>query len=167
MQIPRRKPGKYAGLEPDHYLSAEKLARLKAELIDLESAQLLPAADEVRRTSEMGDRSENAAYTEARARLNRIHSRIMSLKERIRQAIVIESGPDPSGRVRIGSTVVVEVNGQRKEYEILGSQETSPARGRISHVSPLGAVLLGHRIDETVTVTANSKNVEYRIIDIR
>lgn len=167
MQIPKRKPGKWAGIEPDRYLTADKLERLRAELADVEGRQLRAAAEEVRRTSEMGDRSENAAYTEARGRLTRLHNRILSLKERIKHAVVIPKGPDASGRVRVGSTVVLETGGKTKTYEILGAQETDPSRGRISYLSPLGAALMGRKTGETATISAGGKAIAYRIVEVR
>lgn len=167
MQIPKRKPGKWATVEPDRYLTAEKLARLQAELAAIEGGELRKAADEVRRTSEMGDRSENAAYTEARARLTRLHNRILSLKERIKSALVIEKGPDPSGRVRLGSTVVVEMNGRSKTYEILGVQETDPSKGRISHLSPLGAALLGKKAGDSARLEIGGRETAVRVIEVR
>ena len=66
----------------------------------------------------------------------------------------------------LGHTVTVEVNGKQKTYQILGSSETDPARGIISHNSPLGAALLGKRVGERVRVPLNNKTVAYTIVNI-
>lgn len=169
MQVPKRKSetDRLAGRQEDHYLTPEKLRRLKADLEDLEKNQRPKTVEDLARAREMGDLSENAAYTEAKARLARIDGRIFSLKERIKNAIVIETGADPSGRIRIGSTVVLSVGGKQRTYQILGSQETNPAAGRISHLSPLGAGLMNRRAGETVTVTADGRDIVYAIMEVK
>ena len=167
MQLPKRKPGKYASIEQDRHLTASAIERLKATLRDLEERQRPKAVEDMRTAAEMGDRSDNAAYSEARWRLTGIDSRIFSLNERIKYAIPIEEGVSPGGRARIGSTVVVSVNGQEKTYQILGPQETSPGRGRISHLSPLGELLMNRKAGESVTLRVNGKDTEYRIVGVK
>ncbi|MEK9130568.1 MAG: GreA/GreB family elongation factor [Patescibacteria group bacterium] len=165
MRLPTRKKelDRAAMAEPeDHHLTPSTIDRLKRELVDLETRQRPEGVSEVRRLAEMGDFSENAGYQIAKATLRRINNRIETLKERIKTAVPIASGPDTEGRARIGSTVVLEKNGQRLTFEILGSQETSPSRGRISYHSPLGAALIGCQVGDVVTVT----NATYRLLKI-
>ncbi len=173
MQIPKRRAGKWSEVEPDRHITVEKLERLKSELEQLKKTELMKAANDVRVAADMGDRSENAAYTEAKARWNRVNSRILSIEERLRYAIPIKKGPS-DGKVRIGSTVTVEVlpagrqaTGSEKTYEILGSQETDPLRGRISYLSPLGSLLMGKKETDSVTLSANGKDIAYRIVSVK
>ncbi|MFA6603353.1 MAG: GreA/GreB family elongation factor [Patescibacteria group bacterium] len=155
MQIPQRKSElnrKYAG-DGDNFLSAEAIAALQDELRRLERS--LPAAtEELNRTRDMGDLSENAAYQEAKRRLFGMNGRMLAVKEKLKNAVVIEPGTDELGHVRIGSTVEVSFGGRDKTYVITGSQETDPAAGRISHLSPLGALLLGRRAGDEVKLSA-------------
>lgn len=170
MQIPTRRSEqnkKAARPSDDRYLTVEKMKRLEDELRDLKERQRPKAVDDLSRAREMGDLSENAAYSEARSRLGRIDNRVLSIQERLKQAVIIESGPDEAGRVRVGSSVIVRVNGRDRTYEILGSQETDPARGRISYLSPLGAALVGKRAGDNVTVSGPGGDVRYDIIDVR
>lgn len=148
-------------------MTAEKVRRLKADLEDLERVQRPKAVEDLTKAREMGDLSENAAYTEAKARLGRIDGRVLSIKDRLKNAIIIETGADPSGKIRIGSTVVLMINGNRRTYQILGSQETNPAAGRISHLSPLGKALIDRRAGETVTVAANGRDIVYTIVEVK
>lgn len=157
---------KYGRRDDDRHLTAAAVERLRRDLRDLEEQQRPRTVEDLTRAREMGDLSENAAYHEAKARLGRIDGRIFSLKERVRNAIIIEA-PGEGGLARIGSTVTVSVNGRQKTYQILGSQETDPSLGRISHLSPLGAALMGHGAGETVTVKAQDKDVAYRIDEVR
>ncbi len=60
----------------------------------------------------------------------------------------------------------MEVNGEQKEYLILGSAETNPKRNIISHNSPLGSTLIGRKVGDKVKVQLKEKEVEYKIIKI-
>lgn len=122
----------------------------------------LPAMrTEVARTQEMGDLSENAAYQEAKHHLRRTASRIAGLEERLMSAIPIEAGTN-DGQVRIGSNVTVSDGAVERTYQILGSQETDPMKGRISYLSPLGAALMGKR--EGDEAEANGR--AYRVVAV-
>ena len=165
MQIPKRRGETLRKqVEPDRYLTPEKIQQLKDELKDLETRQRREAADETRRLAEMGDLSENAGYQVAKQNLRRINARIISLADRIANAIPIASGDGTS--VQIGSTVTVETGGKSFTYEILGSQESNPFRGKISHLSPIGAALIGHAVGDEVTVKSNDAVTTYRVVEI-
>lgn len=135
---------------------------MKKQLIDLETKQRPTAVKEVQRTQEMGDLSENAAYQEAKFRLRRINSKITVIEEKLKVAIPIQT--NDSDTVQIGSTVVLINNGLERIYQIVGSAETNPAQGRISHSSPLGQALLGHRPQTEITLPSGQK---YLLKDIR
>lgn len=123
-------------------------------------------ADEVARLAQLGDFSENAEYQDAKHRLRRLNERLLILEDRIKNAIVIRAEENAADHVSLGSTVTVEKNGTRLVFQIVGPQETNPSRGRISHVSPLGALLLGARIGETVRLQTGAGETEYKIVAI-
>jgi len=154
------------GQEPDNYLTPAAIKRMKRQLDDLVKVQRPKAADEVKRTAEYGDFSENAAYQEAKHRLRRINSRALVLDERLKRAIPIEQG-SIDGKIGIGSEVTVLVDETQKGLHIVGSQETNPMQGLISHLSPIGKALLGHVANDTVIVTTDDRDVEYRIIEVK
>lgn len=169
MQIPKRKKEDYRkyGGDADNYLSPEAIRKLKDDLRRLEDVSRPRAVTDLSRARDMGDLSENAAYSEAKGRLMGIDRRIFEIKEKLKNAVVIERGSE-DGRVSVGATVVVRVNGKEKTYEIVGSSETDPSSGRVSHLSPLGAALKGHVAGDSVTVTAaTGKEATYEIIDVR
>ena len=68
--------------------------------------------------------------------------------------------------VQLGHEVVVEVNGKEKEFLILGSAETNPDKNIISHNSPIGKALIGHRIGDIVKLQLEERIIEYKIIAI-
>lgn len=169
MQIPRRKSEEHRkyGRRGDDYLSPTAIRKLQDDLRRLEDVSRPRAVEDLTRAREMGDLSENAAYSEAKGRLFGIDRRILEIKDRLKNAVVIERGPDDEGRARIGATVTVRVNGKEKSYEITGAQETDPGSGRISHHSPLGSALIGKKAgDVAVVKAATGKEVRYEIMRI-
>ena len=99
-------------------MTQSAIDRMKKMLKRLEEKELPQAIEDVRVTGENGDFSENAEYQEAKWRMRGLHGRILSLKEKMKQAVLIEEGENTSGRVRLGSSVVVEVNGEKKIYRL-------------------------------------------------
>lgn len=165
MRIPHRRGEGVNRFGPrDEHLTASAIERLRRTLDRLERSERPKAVEELARTREMGDLSENAGYQEAKALVSRLDGRIFSLRDRLKHAVVIEGGADSLGRARIGANVTVRVNGKEKVYEIVGSQETDPKAGRISQNSPLGHALIGHAAGETVTLRTVSGETNYEIL---
>jgi len=149
----------------DSYLTSNKIAELQRTRERLIQERPIAAA-EVRRTQEMGDLSENAAYQEAKFRLRRINSRITVIEEKLKSAIAIPSAANSNGIIALGSQVTLENNGREQKFEILGASEADPRRGRISHLSPLGAALLGQRAGQSIKIGQGDRSQEYKIIRI-
>jgi transcription elongation GreA/GreB family factor len=168
MRVPQRRSEQKGEMrrQPDYLITPEAIERLRRDLADLRLRQRPQAAAEMRRTAEMGDLSDNAGYSTAKAQLTRINNRILSIEERLKRAVPIERGTGTSGRIHIGSTVVVAREGREQTFEILGSHESSPGRGRISYHSPLGAALMDHSTGDDVTAMVNGRSITYRIIRV-
>ncbi len=168
MRLPTRKSEKIARLknQDDQFLTPEAIERMKRDHDRLIHEERPRVAEEVRRTGEMGDFSENAAYQIAKGNLRRINNQILVLQDRIARAIVVTHGSD-DGVVRIGSTIVLRSNGQTLTYRIVGSLETDPSRGYISHTSPLGSALIGHKIHEQIAINTNGHRTSYEILEIK
>ncbi len=150
------------------YLTPQGIERLCERLIRLKDT-LPEQAAEAERAAAFGDRSENAAYKDAKALLRRTHRQIFTIENQLKRAVPIASGPSASGKVQMGSTVILELlaGGARKTFRILGPRETDPSGGRISHESPLGAALMHRAQGETVNVETPNGTRGYRIIEIR
>jgi transcription elongation factor GreA len=168
-----RKLKEFQNEEPFH-LTREGLRKLKDKHARLKSS--LPALiEETARTAAYGDRSENAEYQMAKSALRRTHRQIWHIEDQLKRVQLIEEGPRMPGVVELGSTVVLEANGSagspqggvQKTFEILGAHETNPDKGRISHLSPLGAGLMGRRKGEVVRITTARGAQEYKILEVR
>ncbi|MBD3250890.1 transcription elongation factor GreA [Candidatus Uhrbacteria bacterium] len=164
MQIPQRRSQKdRKPIEGPVYLTKEGIRKLEEKLRRLKHQR--PAlTEDLSVALQKGDLSENAEYQDARAKLSRTDTQILITEDKLRRVVEIPP-PDPSRGVTIGSTVVVLVDGVQRSYQILGSDESDPALGKISHQSPLGSALMGKKLDEEVTMTsASGKEKTYRII---
>lgn len=138
-------------------LTQDGLAQLQAELRHLRSTKRREVALRIKRAAELGDRSENSEYEDAKNEQAFVEGRIRELDRLLRNVKVITaSGADQRQTVALGCTVeVVDTsNGERCTYTIVGPVEVDPAQGRISHLSPVGAALMGRAPGETVRVQA-------------
>ena len=164
MQIPYRKPGKFSQVKQDPLLTREKLVELQNKLDRLEKSRPF-AVSEVMRLAELGDFSENVEDQLAKERLRGIDSGILKLEYQINHAVII----DPSknlGKISLGHKVTVDVGGKLKSFQILGSSETNPRKNIISHNSPIGSALLGHKVGDKVTIKVKERVIEYKVMKI-
>lgn len=165
MQTPYRKKETYIKPKADPHITPEKFAALSAKLRRMLEIDRPRLSEEVKRLAAMGDFSENAGYQLAKGRLRGLNQRILDAEDLIKRAEIITPNQN-NDQVGLGHSVTIEVNGKLKTYKILGSAETDPVSGIISHSSPLGAALLGHRVGDTIAVYLNDRTVEYRIVKI-
>jgi len=164
MRLPFRKPGKYSQIKNDPLLTPEKLLSLEKEFEKLKNKRG-PAASEVARLAELGDFSENVEYQLAKGKLRGINNAILKLEYQIDHAEII-TPQKQKNTVQIGHEVWVLVNGQEKRFQILGSSETNPGKGVISHSSPLGKALLGKKVNEEVILGVGERKIAYKILRI-
>jgi len=112
-----------------------------------------------------GDLSENAEYHAAREKQGFIEARIGELDQKTGSAEVIDP-PAGGDRVTFGSTVLLQgADGKEVRYQIVGSDESNPANGRISILSPLARTLIGKKIGDTVTAQLPGGPRTFDILD--
>jgi transcription elongation factor GreA len=165
MQVPYRKPGKYSQIKSDPLLTEGKILELKNKLDKLKNISRPRAIEEVKRLAELGDFSENVEYQLAKGRLRGINDNILKIENQLKNAVVI---PDQkqTNTVELGHKVTIQNNRGVVTFQILGSVETNPQKGIISHNSPIGSALIGRRVGEEFKIKINDKEIEYKIIKI-
>jgi transcription elongation factor GreA len=146
-------------------LTADAVERLEAELLELTKVRRPDVVARIKAARELGDLKENAEYQSAREEQSFLEGRIRLLEERKRNAVLIEEAV--GGRARIGSTVVVEHDGETMTYTLVGSTESDPASGRISVASPVGAAFLGAVAGADVEVRTPRGAAHYRVVEVR
>jgi transcription elongation factor GreA len=135
-------------------ITPEGLERLKEELEVLQTVKRREVAERIKEAREFGDIAENAEYDDAKNDQAMLEQRIAQMEERIRRATVIDKKDVDVSSVSVGVKVHVkdEKTGDSKKFQIVGSAEANPAEGRLSHESPVGRALLGHKRNEIVEV---------------
>lgn len=147
------------------YLTKEGLGELKKEYDELTNLKRPEVLSRVAQARSLGDLAENAEYVAAREDLYFIDGRIDELEELLKQATLI-SESHSSHMVKLGSKVLLNANGKKLDYTVVGEWEADPTEKKISHKSPLGLALLGKRVGEKVEVEAPAGKVAYTIKSI-
>ncbi|MEK8035568.1 MAG: transcription elongation factor GreA [candidate division NC10 bacterium] len=139
--------------------------RLKAELDRLKRIERPAITRAIAEARAHGDLSENAEYHAAREKQGMTEARINDLEAMLSTAEILDP-PTAGDRVTFGSSVRLE-DGEGKEicYQIVGSEESAPARGRISILAPLARTLIGKNVGDRVVAQLPGGKKEFEILD--
>jgi transcription elongation factor GreA len=142
MQIDRRVP-----------LTRDGLTKVEEELSYLKTTRRQEIADRIHQAKAVGRTQNDAEYEDAKNESAFVEGRIQQLEGMLKNYVLIdEAGAGKASSIRLGSTVVIESPAGKREYMIVGPAEADPATGRISHESPVGKALIGHRVGDKVQV---------------
>lgn len=127
-------------------------------------------AAEISVARDLGDLSENQAYTDAMERKEMNENRIDKLEYLLSIAQVGTTNANDN-IVRIGSTIEIAKVGTgdagKKVVTLVGKEETQEANsreGKISVDSPVGKALNAAQIGDTVIVELPGKQVKYKVL---
>ena len=153
----------------------DKLTKTDIELMEKElterQTKIRPEIiEEVKRTRAFGDLSENYEYKAAKDAQRRNDSRMRYLENMIKTAKLIdEDKGNPNGaKLYDRVTLYLPEDDEEMVIQVVSTVRTNPAAGLISLESPLGKVVLGAKIGDTVTVHVNdsySYDAEIRKIE--
>ncbi len=150
-----------------HYLTAEGAERLKNELEYLKGPAREQLAQRLRAAIQLGDLSENADYISAKEEQGFLEGRIQELSQILSNVQIIDDRKTSKDIVDIGSHVTIQEDDfDPEKYYIVGPKEADPANARISHESPIGRALIGHRVGETVAAETPNGTIRFKIIKI-
>lgn len=143
--------------------------KIVEELEHLKTHKHPSAKDRLAKARSMGDLRENSEYHAAKEDLGVIVGRISELEEMLRWAEVVDDAVEKieTDLVRLGCKVVLEKNGAREEYHVVGDYEADPVLKKISHSSPIGQALLGKSKGDVVEVAIPSGKHTYTIVDVK
>lgn len=149
------------------FITAEGLARLRAELDVLWRTERPRVTQAVQEAAAQGDRSENAEYIYGKRRLREIDARVRFLRQRLDGMTVVAQPPADLTRVFFGAWVTLERDdGVQVRYRIVGPDETDAAGGYISMDSPLGRALLGKAAAAQVSVERPAGSTTFTIVAV-
>lgn len=149
MKLPDPVPFTQAGYDNLKIRQTELLAKREIVLVSLQRAR------------EMGDLSENGAYTSARFELGNSDRELKRIEYMLKYGQVVST--TSFDKIGFGNIVTVELGGKEYIYTLVGTQESDPKLGKLSLESPIGMALLGKRVGDTATVTMPDRVIEYKV----
>jgi transcription elongation GreA/GreB family factor len=124
---------------PDRPVSEHPNDVTESGMAQIETA-LAEARDAFARAQAAADRAATAAA-----------SRDLRYWSARRATARVVPAPDGTDEVRFGATVtILRDDGREQTFRIVGEDEADPAKGSISHVSPLARSMFGKRVGDVV-----------------
>jgi transcription elongation factor GreA len=151
-------------------LTPEGQAKMEDELRHLETVRRREVGERIKEAKEFGDISENSEYDDAKNEQAWVESRIIEINQILANATIIDAPKSAPTKVTLGCHVTLEEvdTGDKHDYQIVGSAEADPAKGKISNESPVGQAIMGRKRGETVQVTTPRGSViEYVVKSIK
>jgi transcription elongation factor GreB len=150
-----------------NYITREGYLALEHELKYLWKEERPKVTQAVSDAAALGDRSENAEYIYGKRRLREIDRRVRFLTKRLESLTIVDPNPKQEGRVFFGAWVKLEDEKENLHiYRIVGADEFDPKKNWISINSPVARALIGHKIDDEISVITPNGKTYYCIVDI-
>ncbi|MDP2741245.1 MAG: GreA/GreB family elongation factor [bacterium] len=147
------------------YITKGKLQELKKEHEEFIELERHKNAGESPRAFESEDL--NPEFISFQEDMSFLRSRILELNNILEHHELIKSPPkEQKNIIGLGAKVRISVDGKKDEFVIVGTLEANPALGKISNESPVGKILLGHKVGDEVAVSSPIKTV-YKIKQIK
>ena len=150
--------------EPGESITAEGLEALKADLHELETTGRHEMSRRIEAARSLGDLKENAEYHIAKEDQAHLETKILRLRERLRNAVVVEA-PADSDTFAFGQTAEVRdlATEQVHTWTIVGATESNLREGKLSAESPVAAALMGRAPGDEVEVQTPGGSRRYRV----
>ncbi len=149
------------------YLTAEGAEKLQNELTELKGPRRDALALRLRFAIQQGDLSENADYIQAKEEQGFLEGRIHELDSILKNVVIIEKNKANQEQVNIGSHITIqEEDFDPETWYLVGPNEADPKNGKISHESPIGKALVGHKPGDTVEVNTPAGKLHLKILKI-
>ncbi len=134
-------------------ITADGIEALRAEIAELEGPARTEMAARIKAARELGDLKENADYHIAKEDQAHLETKIKRLKERLRNAEVVEvDGAADTFAFGRTAEVLDEASGKVNTWTLVGSTEADLAQGRLSAESPIGRALRDAKLGEQVEI---------------
>jgi len=142
--------------------------KLHEELNTLEHELAYDIPRELKKAVAMGDLSENAEYHMAKQRQEYLRARVRQLGKRLAELSLINMNNIPRDKVGLGSTVTIYdgTKNEEMEYQLVTSEESDVAAGKISTTSPIGRALLNKKVGDIAMVVTPGGSREMEILKL-
>ncbi|MCY4534540.1 MAG: transcription elongation factor GreA [Bryobacterales bacterium] len=145
------------------------IGKIEDEIRTIEAELLDKLPKEIQKARELGDLSENAEYASAKERQRLLNARLTQLAQRLAKLRLIDMSKIPRDVVGLGSTVVLyDVDEDREiTYELVTSEESDVAAGKISTSSPIGRSLIGKREGDCAMAQTPRGSKEFEVVSMQ
>lgn len=152
-------------MKKQFYLTKAGIQELETELKGLVDGRG-QVSERIKMARDLGDLSENAEYSAARAEQEQAEGRIAEIEHILRNVQEIKK-PKGDSKVQLGSSVKLKnEDGNTREIQVVGTVEADPLEGKVSDESPIGKALLGKKEGESIDIQTPIETSTYKIIDI-
>src|SRR5437667_6392340 len=140
--------------------------KLQEEINALEHELIHELPKEIKKAAALGDLSENAEYHMAKQRQEFVKARVRQLGKRLAELSMVNMNNIPKDRIGLGSTVKVydTTKNEEVEYNLVTSEESDVAAGKISTTSPIGRALLNKKVGDSAMVVTPNGNRELEVL---
>jgi transcription elongation factor GreA len=155
-------------MEEKTFMTPEGLQRTKERLDFLKTTKRQEVANKIAEARSYGDLSENSEYDIAREEQASVEAEIFDLENKLKSVEIIDTKNISSNKVGIGCKVSIKnvKTNQVFNYTIVGDTDSDPLNGLISNASPIGAGLMGKKVNEIALIKTPAGMVQYKIIKI-
>lgn len=157
-----------AEVKPTH-LTKEGLKHYQEKLEYLKGEKTTEIIKRIEIARGFGDLSENSEYDDAKREQQENEAEKHRIEEILKNYILIDENDLDTDVVRLGQCVTLYDYDfeEEVEYYLVGSTEADPMAGKISNESPVGAAILGKKVNDEVVVETLDGPVKYKVVSIR
>lgn len=150
------------------FMTQEGYEKTVERLNFLKSTKRQEVANKIAEARSYGDLSENSEYDIAREEQASVEAEIFDLENKLKSAEIIDPKKINTNKVGVGCNVTITniKTNQTFKYTIVGDTDSDPLNGKISNVSPIGAGLMGKKVNEIAVIKTPAGLVQYKISKI-
>ena len=151
------------------FMTQEGYEKTKERLEYLKGTKRQEVANKIAEARSYGDLSENSEYDIARDEQASMEAEIFELENKLKTVVIIDPKKVNTSKVGVGCKVsVTNVKTNAKfVYTIVGDTDSDPLNGLISNSSPVGAGLMGKKVDEIAVIKPPAGIVQLKVTDIK
>ena len=152
-----------------NWITKEGYEAKKARLEYLTTVERQEIIKKIGEAKEQGDLSENAEYEAAREEQGKIEGEISKLEAELKNCQIIDEEKSDD-KVVFGSVVTLKdlEYDEELEYKLVGPFEASILDNKISIESPIGKLILGRHVGDTVSAASPAGGtISYKILSVK
>ncbi len=152
-----------------NWITKEGYEAKKARLEYLTTVERQEIIKKIGEAKEQGDLSENAEYEAAREEQGKIEGEISMLEAELKNCQIIDEEKSDD-KVVFGSVVTLKdlEYDEELEYKLVGPLEASILDNKISIESPIGKLILGRHVGDTVSAASPAGGtISYKILSVK